>query len=212
MPRTSTALLLVALLAGCSSPVGGTQCSMASPPVCQRVDPFGCDATADMVARTPYYHMGDSQPAYPGQALIIENCITCHQPAAPPSSRHGAPAGLDFDVRLVTGTGADAVTGAQRLLAQQHKVHNNRDGIYSTVESGQMPPNGFVPPGSQWADADGNMLPGIFDSGGHRAPAHLALVRLADCRAHRRAADGLQHGRRLPGDPPVRVRAVPRRR
>ncbi len=115
-----------------------------------------CDEDA---ARAPVYRVGDGQPAYPGQALLLDNCATCHSEGL--ERRLGAPFGLDFDARLVQASGADGVAQAQRLRRIQGTIHRHRDGIHEQVVSGAMPPRNFVPESSAYVDADGVELPAL---------------------------------------------------
>ena len=137
-----SALLSLAIGAGCSPTVG--------------------DACDEEAARTPYYEMGTGTPMYPGQAMISENCASCHGV----ETSSGAPEGLNFPLELVTGAGADAVSGGRRLLWAQSNVHRHRDLVYGSVVNGSMPPRGFVPASSRFADADGNPLPLVRSDAG----------------------------------------------
>lgn len=113
------------------------------------------DACDEEAARTPYYEMGTGTPMYPGQAMIAESCASCHGE----STSMGAPEGLNFPLDLVTGSGAEAVSGGRRLLWAQSNVHRHRDLVYGSVVGGSMPPRGSVPASTRFADADGNELP-----------------------------------------------------
>lgn len=135
--RVVAPLLLLSLGVACSPTVG--------------------DACDEDAARTPFYRTSDGAPAYPGQALILENCASCHNDPG----GFGAPTGLEMDALLVTAAGDDGVQQARRLLARQATIHRHRDLIYSQVVSGAMPPRGFVPENSLYVDADGERMPGI---------------------------------------------------
>lgn len=136
--RNALALLLaLGLASACSPSVGDT-----------------CDEDA---ARTPYYRTGDGAPAYPGQALLLENCATCHNDPG----GFGAPMGLEMDAAIVTAGGDEGIQQARRLLARQATIHQHREIVYGQVVNGAMPPRGFVPEASIYADAAGEALPGI---------------------------------------------------
>ncbi len=142
--RSVVTMLFVLMGTSACSPTVGTNCD-------------------EDLARTPYYRTSDGVPAYGGQALILENCASCHSdPGA-----FGAPSGLEMDANLVTGTGEEAIAGARRLLSRQTIIHQHRDLIYGQVTGGQMPPRGFVPTESGYEDANGNALPRITTSEAH---------------------------------------------
>lgn len=142
--RNLAALLMALVATSACSPTVGTNCD-------------------ENLARTAYYRTSDGMPAYGGQALILENCSSCHSdPGA-----FGAPAGLEMDANLVTGTGEDAITQGRHLLSRQTIIHRHRDLIYGQVVGGHMPPRGFVPAESGYEDADGNALPSITTPAAH---------------------------------------------
>lgn len=149
--------------------------SLASPPVllaalalalggCSPTVGTECDEDA---ARTPYFRAGDGAPAYPGQALLLDYCQSCHNDPG----GFGAPQGLEMDANIVTLGGAEGVEQARRLLARQATIHRNRDAIYGQVVGGTMPPRGFADAPPTYADADGDPLPGI------RTPEAHAMLR-----------------------------------
>ena len=184
MPTSSRSASLVlvscaAVLAGCSQSVGGTQCSPGSggsdggtgsgEVMCVRSDGPGCDDFTTDQARTIVYRE-DGQPYYAGQALMLENCASCH--SAGSTARFGAPAGLDFDANLVSAPGTAGIEEARHLLQIQATIHRHRDGIYSQTVGGAMPPRGFVPTSTRYAFADGTELPGIRDPEAHELLRH----------------------------------------
>ncbi|MDQ3036182.1 MAG: hypothetical protein M3Y87_27525 [Myxococcota bacterium] len=153
--------------------VGGAACS-----------PTVGDTCDEDLARTPYYRTADGAPAYPGQALLLENCASCHNDsgleADDPATEqdesarvgtYGAPLGLEMNLGLVTAADDAGLQQARRLLARQATVHRHRDLIYSQVVSGAMPPRGFVPENSLYVDAAGAPMPGI------RTPEGQELLR-----------------------------------
>ena len=95
----------------------------------------------DEVAALEVVYDADGIPAYAGQALMITSCGSgsfCHAEGIEPSSRFGAPAGLDYDLRIAATT---ADLGDEERLARSHaRTLSTRGGIWSQVESGQMPP------------------------------------------------------------------------
>lgn len=133
--RSVVAVLLALGLGACSPSVGDS-----------------CDEDA---ARTPYYRTSDGAPAYPGQALLLENCASCHNdPGA-----YGAPAGMELDAALVTSGGDDGIQQARKLLARQATIHRQRDLIHGSVVSGAMPPPGYAVTSSNYENAAGVELP-----------------------------------------------------
>jgi hypothetical protein len=117
------AALLVALpvaVAGCAANVGSR-------------------ASCDREAATTVVYTVEGEPAYIGQALLIQSCAGgggfCH--ATDASDRFGAPAGLDFDAFPLRDTDAAAL---ERLAAVQTTIHGSRNAIWGSVVSGTMPP------------------------------------------------------------------------
>ncbi|MDB4988089.1 MAG: hypothetical protein JWN04_3267 [Myxococcaceae bacterium] len=98
---------------------------------------------------------------YGGQAIINASCASgvCHSSLAKGAARHGAPAGLDFDVapyaegaekftqgtltdsqnRVIVKLTDDAVSG---LRARQRMIFEKRNEIWAQVKDGLMPPDG----------------------------------------------------------------------
>jgi hypothetical protein len=94
---------------------------------------------------------------YGGQAIMNRACASgCHQSTVTGEGRHGAPAGLDFDLNPVEATATtesaendkgrtysvlepDAVNG---LRERQRKVFTERNRIWQQVKDGLMPPDG----------------------------------------------------------------------
>lgn len=124
----------------------------------------GSDCDEDR-ARTPVYDSGGN-PAYPGQALINGACTQCHAEGL--RMRRGAPAGLDFNLTLVTATdAATAEEQARLLLRTQGIVHRHRDLIYGQVAGGAMPPPDTVAIEiSGFEYEDGTALPGLASAEG----------------------------------------------
>lgn len=91
-----------------------------------------------------------------GQAIINRACATgCHSSKAKGEARQGAPAGLDFDLEPVDGTGVESGTTQQGntfgkleqddingLRERQRKVFSERNLIWQQVKDGLMPPGG----------------------------------------------------------------------
>lgn len=81
-------------------------------------------------------------PAYEGQALVESSCGgrsgECHSSIAEGASRHGAPAGLDFDLTVLNAATATASTDA--LAHGQLQTYKYRYDIVRQVEAGSMPP------------------------------------------------------------------------
>jgi hypothetical protein len=77
--------------------------------------------------------------------MLTRSCgggFACHSEGAPtPADRHGAPAGLDFDLPVTTSGDID-VDELARLDRHQRVVVRNRLLIWETVQSGTMPPSG----------------------------------------------------------------------
>jgi hypothetical protein len=132
-------LLVLALGGGCSQSVGNA-----------------CDEEA---AFAVYYRAPgtDGTPMFAGQALVMENCVSCHGEM----TALGAPEGLNFPLALVTAEGDEATTQARRLLRGQSTLLRHRDLVHGSVAEGSMPPRGFGAELSAFEDAAGNRLPGI---------------------------------------------------
>ncbi|MBX3246728.1 MAG: hypothetical protein KF901_06040 [Myxococcales bacterium] len=84
----------------------------------------------------------DGLPAYEGQALVHVSCGRarfCHSAAAEGADRFGAPAGLDFDVAIVSGDDEPALA---RLAAGRDQITRRPRAILHEVERGTMPPWG----------------------------------------------------------------------
>jgi hypothetical protein len=98
------------------------------------VDLGECD---DALAKTVYYD-GLGEPAYSGQALMTASCGGaggfCHVSSARGAQRFGVPAGYDFDLVLASDTASTDV-----LRRGIERVRDDREDIYSSVESGRMP-------------------------------------------------------------------------
>jgi hypothetical protein len=91
-----------------------------------------------------------------GQAILNKACATgCHSSKAEGDDRHGAPAGLDFDLEPIDATGLDteenmngrpfavlAPDVVNGLRARQRKVFSERNRIWQQVRDGLMPPDG----------------------------------------------------------------------
>jgi hypothetical protein len=101
---------------------------------CTSIGP--CDEAA---AREIVYDE-DGVPAYAGQALAMRSCgggSTCHSEGA--IERHGAPAGLDFDLPVSTNGEVDG-GDLDRLDRHQRTIARNRALIWGTIDDGSMPP------------------------------------------------------------------------
>ena len=104
-----------------------------------------CDPQA---ARALVYDL-NGQPAYEGQALLIQSCgggAFCHSEEADPASRFGASSGLDFDLRLASQTPQVDEESTARLDRAQAATHFQRAAIYDQVSRGLMPPAGVAEP------------------------------------------------------------------
>lgn len=100
----------------------------------------GCDdlGPCDEAAAREVVYTDDAQglPAYAGQALLTQSCgggSFCH--ASNATDRHGAPAGLDFDLLL-----ASSAAETEHLRSLQMVVFRHRDAIWRSIERGTMPP------------------------------------------------------------------------
>lgn len=97
------------------------------------------------------------QVQYAGQAILNQSCANqvCHASSATGANRHGAPAGLDFDLKPVVGideedeneygTVIGRVDAAElaELRARQSAIVDQRDIIWQQVKDGHMPPDGM---------------------------------------------------------------------
>ncbi|MET0287204.1 MAG: hypothetical protein ABW352_22155 [Polyangiales bacterium] len=95
---------------------------------------------------------------YGGQAIMNKACATgCHLSTATGEDRHGAPAGLDFDLMPVDEEKADGTTKSGKsqivklkpgqlegLRTRQHQIVELRDSIWQQVQDGLMPPGGLL--------------------------------------------------------------------
>jgi hypothetical protein len=174
-PRRPRNLALAALtlvagaLAGCANSIGGTRCTESGGEVtCVRTDAPGCDAFTTDQARVVVYR-GDGTPFYAGQAIVLENCATCHRQMP----ILGAPFGMDFNPEVVAAVDtAGSVAQARALLTAQTSIHRHRQEIHEQVSGGLMPPRNYVPAGdSLFEFEDGTPLPGI------RTPEGQELLR-----------------------------------
>lgn len=176
--RSAAAVVFLAwLLAGCPATVGGTRCTESgsgggadgggggAPGLrCVRIEGPGCDVFTTDQQRLVVYR-DDGQPYYAGQALLLENCASCHGETS--TARVGAPRGLDFDAELVRSPGAAGTDEARHLLRIQANIHRHRDLVYQQVINGAMPPRNFVPTRTRFVFPDGTPLPGIRDPDAH---------------------------------------------
>lgn len=102
-----------------------------------------CDESA---ARRVVHDQTTGSPAYEGQALMITSCSAggvCHAPDIDPAARNGVPVGLDYDVSIVEGGGADL----ERLQTNHANVFAHRYRIWEQVVTGAMPPRGALDEG-----------------------------------------------------------------
>jgi hypothetical protein len=102
---------------------------------------------ADPDAAREVVYDRDGVPAYAGQALVIQSCGAggfCHSEGIEPSERFGAPAGLDFDLRLASVTAESEDEASFRLLAHRALVIQHAGAIGAQVAGGEMPPSGAV--------------------------------------------------------------------
>lgn len=108
---------------------------------CQTEPTVACD----LEAATEVVYDADGLPAYPGQALLITSCGAggfCHAEGIPHENRHGAPAGLEFDLTLASTGRASNEEEAARLARAQDALLRHRSLVMASVESGSMPPDG----------------------------------------------------------------------
>ncbi|HEX5661124.1 MAG TPA: hypothetical protein VFX59_28230, partial [Polyangiales bacterium] len=95
---------------------------------------------------------------YGGQAILNQACASgCHNSTAKGDDRHGAPAGLDFDLKPVAATSSTAseqndngrpyavldAAEINGLRERQRKVFSERNSIWQQVRDGMMPPDGM---------------------------------------------------------------------
>jgi hypothetical protein len=105
----------------------------------------GCTSvgTCDQPRALSIVYDEDGIPAYEGQALVIQSCGGggyCHSEGITAVDRHGAPAGLDFDLRIAsTSTEANELDVA-RLGRGQINISHVRS--WAQVSAGRMPPGG----------------------------------------------------------------------
>ncbi|MGE0792319.1 MAG: hypothetical protein AB7S26_41985 [Sandaracinaceae bacterium] len=84
-------------------------------------------------------------PAFVGQAMVIQTCgdgAFCHAENA--MDRFGAPAGLDYDLRVASTTSAIEPEQATVLFLAQERVLDQHSLIWEQVRGGHMPPQGAV--------------------------------------------------------------------
>lgn len=111
---------------------------------------------ADLDAAREVVYDREGVPAYAGQALIIESCGAggfCHAEGIEPAQRFGAPAGLDFDLRVASTTAEVEETESSRLLAHRARVIQHAGLIWEEVTAGRMPPGGLA--GQQYRASTG---------------------------------------------------------
>lgn len=86
----------------------------------------------------------DGLPAFEGQALMIQSCGSggfCHSEGIEAAERHGAPAGMELDLRLASQSPDVEEEALARLGRAQANAYFHRELIYAAVESGAMPPD-----------------------------------------------------------------------
>lgn len=95
---------------------------------------------------------------YGGQAIMNKACsVGCHLSTATGADRHGAPAGLDFDLLPIDEANAAGMTKSgdstivrltsaqlDGLRKRQRMIVELRDDIWQQVVDGQMPPGGML--------------------------------------------------------------------
>jgi hypothetical protein len=95
---------------------------------------------------------------YGGQAIVNKACATgCHLSTATGADRHGAPAGLDFDLMPIEEENAAGTTKSGKrtivkltsaqlagLRTRQRKIVELRDSLWQQVDDGLMPPGGLL--------------------------------------------------------------------
>lgn len=94
----------------------------------------------------------DGNPAFAGQAIVEQLCVSCHNQDATGRVRRGAPAGLDFamiGIRDVADGGGPVVVGEETpdqlatlgtLRSARQVIFEHRFGMFDTVAEGSMPP------------------------------------------------------------------------
>jgi len=96
--------------------------------------------TCDISAATQVVYAVDGTPYYAGQALVQYGCAegVCHSSVAVNDSRKGAPHGLNFDLRPLSGQStADNIAALRDGVT---KVRDEAGNIYSEISAGTMPP------------------------------------------------------------------------
>lgn len=89
----------------------------------------------------------EGTPAYAGQALMIASCGYggfCHSEGIDPELRYGAPAGLDFDVRLAGYDDVVDLDEVDRLRRMREQTSAHGRLIWASVSAGRMPVGGAV--------------------------------------------------------------------
>jgi len=160
----------------------------------------GCDDLGDCTdpaqGRVPV--LVGTDVMYAGQAIMVQSCAAngvCHNANASRAQRYGAPAGLDFDVKPVTLSGAgDAGVGELgeddlgRLRKHQRKVFDTRHDIWQQVDRGLMPPDGA---GAQWRNAKPGSL---IDVSGGGCPVTKEIAPITDSETKKLLRDWLACG------------------
>ena len=101
------------------------------------------DCDREAAAQLAYDQNG--VPAFVGQALVITSCgdgAFCHAPGVAAGDRFGAPAGLDYDVRVVSTTPEPDPERALALRDAQDRILAQHAFIMQQVQDGHMPPRG----------------------------------------------------------------------
>jgi hypothetical protein len=100
-----------------------------------------CDSST---VRRLVFDEGGGQ-VYEGQALMISSCGFggfCHSSNIDAEDRHGAPYGMEYDVRLIFAEGDDEEVSAARLRRNWEAAFAHRRAIWGSVGRGQMPIRG----------------------------------------------------------------------
>ncbi len=120
LPFAMAAAALPALLAGCQPQLG--QCDTEG-------------AFTLVVDRNGY-------PSYAGQAMIQQACSPCHSVGATGATRRGAPANLNFDAAPSRSDDPSMpdMEVVERLAISRQSIFDHRFAMFSTVETGSMPP------------------------------------------------------------------------
>jgi hypothetical protein len=88
----------------------------------------------------------DGQPAFAGQALVIQGCgggAYCHANTVEEErDRYGAPSGLSFDLQLASFTSEVQADETNRLLRNHVRMFEMRVSVWAEVASDRMPPSG----------------------------------------------------------------------